>query len=77
MIAIVLAVIGTKKIYLVNEKEEVMLFNDTVIAKQFLRANGFQSFTDEQLDKQFMFEERCSFFYKDCPITIKNESKTI
>ena len=43
--------------YLLNEKGQLIKFDDTDKAKQFLKDNGYDHLTDEEMEDSFSFEE--------------------
>lgn len=43
--------------WLLDEKNDIMTFSDRENAKEFLKENGFDSFTDEELEDSFFYEE--------------------
>lgn len=43
--------------WLLDEENDVMTFSDRENAKEFLKENGFDSFTDEELEDSFFYEE--------------------
>ena len=43
--------------WLLNEENDLMTFSDRENAKEFLKENGFDSFTDEELEDSFFYEE--------------------
>jgi hypothetical protein len=43
--------------WLLDEENDVMTFSDRENAKGFLKENGFDSFTEEELEDSFFYEE--------------------
>lgn len=43
--------------YLLDSKNVIMQFKDREEAKQFLRDNGHEDWSDEELEDAYMFEE--------------------
>tara|TARA_R110001606_G_scaffold362994_1_gene516898 strand:+ start:186 stop:377 length:192 start_codon:yes stop_codon:yes gene_type:complete len=43
--------------WLLDENNDLMTFSDRENAKEFLKENGFDSFTDEELEDSFFYEK--------------------
>lgn len=57
--------------YLLDEHGEFMEFDSPETAKQFLRDNGFQDFSDDEISDSFNFKERYPFNEGDSYWTIE------
>ena len=43
--------------WLLDEENDIMTFSSRENAKEFLKENGFDSFTEEELEDSFFYEE--------------------
>ncbi len=45
------------KEWLLDDKNQIMTFSSTENAKEFLKENGFESLSDDELEDSFFYEE--------------------